>query len=49
MYIDTKYDVGMTFKQPWVRNYTDKKPTTCIVTRARDGVIYFRGYGRTGR
>ena len=44
MYIDTKYDVAMTFEHPWVRNYTDKKPTTCIVTRARDGVIYFRGY-----
>jgi len=29
-----KYDVGTTFKHPWVR----------IVTRIRDGVIYFRAY-----
>jgi len=39
-----KYDVGTTFKHPWVRNQTDKKPTTCIITQIRDGVIYFRGY-----
>jgi hypothetical protein len=39
-----KYDVGTTFKHPWVRNQTDKTPTTCIVTRIRDGVIYFRAY-----
>jgi len=39
-----KYDVGTTFKHPWVRNFNDKKPSTCIVTQIRDGVIYFRGY-----
>ena len=39
-----KYDVGTTFKHPWIRNKTDKKPTTCIVSQIRDGVIYFRGY-----
>ena len=39
-----KCDVGTTFKHPWVRNQTDKKPTTCIVNQIRDGVIYFRGY-----
>jgi hypothetical protein len=39
-----KYDVGTTFKHPWVRNHTDKKLTTCIVTQIRDGVIHFRGY-----
>ena len=39
-----KYDVGTRFKHPWVRNKTDKKPTTCIVTQIRDGTIYFRGY-----
>jgi hypothetical protein len=39
-----KNDVGTTFKHPWIRNQTDKKPTTCIVTQTRDGVIYFRGY-----
>ena len=40
----TKYDVGTTFKHPWIRNHADKKPTTCIVSQIRDGVIYFRGY-----
>jgi hypothetical protein len=40
----TNYDVGTTFKHPWIRNQTDKKPTTCIVTQIRDGVVYFRGY-----
>jgi len=40
----TNYDVGMTFKHPWIRNHTDKKPTICIVTQIRGGVIYFRGY-----
>jgi hypothetical protein len=44
MHAKMKYDVGTTFKHPWVRNQTDKKPTTCIVTRIRDGVIYFRAY-----
>jgi hypothetical protein len=39
-----KYDVGTTFKHPWIRNHADKKPTTCIVSQIRDGVIYFRGY-----
>ena len=38
------YDVGTTFKHPWVRNNTDKKPSTCIITKIRDGVVYFRGY-----
>jgi hypothetical protein len=40
----TNYDVGTTFKHPWIRNQTDKKPTTCIVTQIRDGVVHFRGY-----
>jgi hypothetical protein len=40
----TNYDIGTTFKHPWIRNQTDKKPTTCIVTQIRDGVVYFRGY-----
>jgi len=40
----TNYDVGTTFKHPWIRNHADKKPTTCIVSQIRDGVIYFRGY-----
>jgi len=40
----TNYDIGTTFKHPWIRNQADKKPTTCIVTQIRDGVIYFRGY-----
>ena len=40
----TNYDVGTTFKHPWIRNQADKKPTTCIVTQIRDGVVYFRGY-----
>jgi hypothetical protein len=39
-----KYDVGTTFKHPWIRNQSDKKPTTCIVSQIRDGVIHFRGY-----
>lgn len=39
-----KYDVGTTFKHPWMRNQADKKPTICIVSQIRDGVIYFRGY-----
>jgi hypothetical protein len=39
-----KYDVGTTFKHPWVRNHTDKQLTTCIVTQIRDGVVHFRGY-----
>src|SRR5262249_22735508 len=25
-----KYDVGTTFKHPWVRNQTDKKPTSSL-------------------
>jgi hypothetical protein len=44
MRTDVKYDVSTTFKHPWVRNHTDKKPATCIVSQIRDGVIYFRGY-----
>jgi hypothetical protein len=40
----TNYDVGTTFKHPWVRNFSDKRPSTCIVTQIRDGVVYFRGY-----
>jgi hypothetical protein len=39
-----EYDVGTTFKHPWVRSHADKKPMTCIVTQTRDGVICFRGY-----
>ena len=39
-----RYDVGTTFKHPRVRNDTDKRSATCIVTQIRDGVIYFRGY-----
>jgi hypothetical protein len=38
------FDIGTTFKHPWVRNYDDKKPTTCILTETGNGVIYFRGY-----
>ena len=41
----TEMNVGAIFKHPWLRNHGDKKPTTCIVTQTRDGVIYFRGYG----
>ena len=44
MHTEIKYDVGTTFKHPWVRNDTDKKPATCIVTQIRNGVIHFRGY-----
>jgi hypothetical protein len=44
MRTEVKYDVGTIFKHPWVHNHDDKKPTTCIVTQTRDGVIYFRGY-----
>ena len=44
MRTEVKYDVGTIFKHPWVRNHDDKKPTTCIVTQTRDGVIYFRVY-----
>ena len=44
MHTMMKYDVGTRFKHPWVRNNTDKKATTCIVTQIRDGMIYFRGY-----
>ena len=40
----TEINVGTTFKHPRTRNHTDKKPTTCIVTQIRDGVIYFREY-----
>jgi hypothetical protein len=40
----TEMGVGTIFKHPWIRNYDDKKPTTCIVTQNQDGVIYFRGY-----
>ena len=40
----TEMDVGTMFKHPWVRNYGDKKPMTCIVTQTRNGVVYFRGY-----
>jgi len=39
-----RYDVGTTFKHPWVRNDTDKRSATCIVTQIRNGVIYFREY-----
>ena len=39
-----KYDIGTTFRHPWIRNHADKRSTTCIVTRIRDGMIYFRGY-----
>ena len=35
---------GTTFKHPWIRNHADNKPTSCIVTQTRDGVIYFREY-----
>jgi hypothetical protein len=41
---ELKFDIGATFKHPWVRNDDDKKPTTCIVTETVDGLIYFRGY-----
>ena len=44
MHTMMKYDVGTRFKHPWVRNNTDKKATTCIVTQIRDGVVHFRGY-----
>jgi hypothetical protein len=44
MRTELKYDVGTTFKHPWVRNQDDKKPTTCIVTETQGGVIHFRGY-----
>jgi hypothetical protein len=44
MRTEMRYDVGTTFKHPWIRNNVDKKPITCIVTKTRDGVIYFRGY-----
>jgi hypothetical protein len=44
MRTEVKYDVGTTFKHPWARNHTDKKPTTCIISEIRDGVIYYRGY-----
>jgi hypothetical protein len=44
MRTEVKYDVGTIFKHPWIRDHDDKKPTTCIVTQTRDGVIYFRGY-----
>ncbi len=40
----TEMSVGTIFKHPWVRDYDDNKPTTCIVTQNRDGVIYFRAY-----
>jgi len=44
MRTEMKYDVGTRFRHPWVRNHSDKKSTTCIVTQIRDGVICFRGY-----
>ena len=44
MRTEMRYDVGATFKHPWIRNNADKKPITCIVTQTGDGVIYFRGY-----
>jgi hypothetical protein len=44
MRTEMRYNVGTTFKHPWVRNDIDKKPTTCIITQIQDGVIYFRGY-----
>ena len=40
----TEINVGTRFKHPWTRNDTDKKPTICIVTQIRDGVVYFREY-----
>ena len=44
MRTELKYNVGTTFKHPWLRNYDGKESTTCIVTETRDGLIYFRGY-----
>ena len=48
MRTELKYDVGTTFKHPWVRNHDDKKPTTCIVTH-RDGLKFLDGGIEWGR